>query len=71
LSQRYGLLLGSSEERISIVGASPEIADALYLCSGAPVALLDRIVRTIDERSVEHRRAWCDLTDRYYLAATR
>jgi GntR family transcriptional regulator len=68
LAQKYGLLLGGAEERISAAGASPEIAKALGVPRGSPVAVLDRVVRTIDGQPVEWRTAWCDLAKNHYLA---
>jgi GntR family transcriptional regulator len=71
LAQNYGLLLGSAEERICIVAASPEVAKVLSVPPGSAVAMLDRVVRTIDGRPVECRTAWCNLTKNYYLASMK
>jgi GntR family transcriptional regulator len=68
LAQKYGILLGRAEERISIAAAPLEVAQALSVARDAPVAVLDRVVRTIDGRPVEWRIAWCDLARNYYLA---
>jgi GntR family transcriptional regulator len=68
LAQKYGMLIGKAEERISIAAASPEVAKALSVARGSSVAVLDRVVRTIDGRPVEWRVAWCDLGENYYLA---
>ncbi len=68
LAQKYGVLLGKAEERISIRMASSDAAEALSLDRGAPIALLDRIVRAIDGRPVEWRIGWCALAENYYLA---
>jgi GntR family transcriptional regulator len=69
LAQNYGLLLGRAEERISIVAASPEVAKILGVRQGSAVAVLDRVVRTIDGRPIECRTGWCDLAKNYYLAS--
>jgi GntR family transcriptional regulator len=68
LAQKYGILLGKAEERISIASTSPRVADALRMVPGSPVVVLDRVVRTIDGRPVEWRMAWCQLAKNYYLA---
>ena len=69
LAQKYGILLGKAEERISIASASPEVADALCVARGSPVTVLDRVVRAIDGQPVEWRVAWCDLGENYYMAS--
>ena len=68
LAQKFGILLGKADERISIAVASSDIAAALSIAPGSPVAVLDRVVRAIDGRPVEWRVAWCQLTENYYLA---
>ena len=69
LAQKYGILLGKAEERISIGTTSPDVATALHMAPGAPIMVLDRIVRAIDGRPVEWRVAWCDLIENHYLAS--
>lgn len=71
LAQEYGVLLGKSEERVSVGAASLDVAEALSIAPGLPVAVLDRVVRTIDGRCVEWRLAWCQLAKNYYLAQMR
>jgi GntR family transcriptional regulator len=71
LAQQYGILLGKAEERITIATASPEVAEALGVASGSPVAALDRVARAIDGRPVEWRMAWCDLARNCYVALIR
>ena len=68
LAQKYGILLGKAEERISMASASLKVADALCIVPDSPVVVLDRVVRTIDGRPVEWRMAWCQLAKNYYLA---
>jgi GntR family transcriptional regulator len=68
LAQKYGILLGKAEERISIASASPEVADALCVARGSPVTVLDRVVRAMDGQPVEWRIGWCHLDDCHYLA---
>ena len=62
LAQAYGILLGNSEERVSIVAASTVATDVLRIPEGSPVLLLDRVVMTRDGRPVEWRRGECVLT---------
>jgi GntR family transcriptional regulator len=68
MAQRYGLLLGKGEERLSIGTASPAIAGALRIAAGSPVLVLDRLVYALDGRPVEWRVGRGHFTDKYYLA---
>lgn len=69
LAQRYGILLGKAEERVSVETASGDIAKALGLPVGAPVAVLDRVVFSLhDRRPVEWRVGRCHLAGGHYLA---
>jgi GntR family transcriptional regulator len=68
LAQRYGILLGKGEERISIGTAAPEVSKALSIPSGAPVLVLDRVIHALDGRPVEWRVANAHLADKHYLA---
>jgi GntR family transcriptional regulator len=68
LAQKHGILLGRAEERISIGSASPDVAEALNVATGSPIAVLDRVVRAIDGRAIEWRIGWCQLVKNYYLA---
>ena len=63
LSQMHGMLLGKAEERLSIDKASPEVAEILGVSPAAPVLLLDRVTRTLDDRPVEWRMGWCHFDD--------
>ena len=62
LAQAYGILLGKSEERVSIVAASAVATEVLRIPEGSPVLFLDRVVMTRDGRPVEWRRGECVLT---------
>ncbi len=68
LAQEHGVLLGTAEERISTTKASADVAKALAIDVGAPIAVLDRIVRSISGDPVEWRVAWCELSENHYLA---
>jgi len=68
LAQHYGILLGKGEERVAIGAASPDVAQTLNLESGAPILILDRLVRNLDGRPVEWRLGKGHFADKYYLA---
>jgi GntR family transcriptional regulator len=68
LAQEYGILLGKAEERVSLSGASPTVAQKLGVAPGTPVMVLDRVVLALDGRPIEWRMGWCHLADRYYMA---
>jgi GntR family transcriptional regulator len=68
LAQRYGVLLGKAEERLSIGRAGDAVAAELGIAPGTPVMVLDRIVHALDGRPVEWRVGWCHLADKYYRA---
>src|SRR5262245_54443978 len=63
LAQRFGVLVGRAEERISIGTASPSIAEALSISPGSAIAVLDRVVCSIDGQPLEWRMAWCQLEE--------
>jgi len=71
LAQRYGLLLGKAEERLTIEEAAPEIAAVLGIAPAAPIVVLDRIMLTLDGRPIEWRIGRCQLARDYYLAEMR
>jgi GntR family transcriptional regulator len=68
LAQQFGILLGKGEERITITGASPEVATALQVAPAAPILILDRLVYTLDGRPAEWRVGQCHLGDKHYRA---
>jgi GntR family transcriptional regulator len=68
LAQRYGVLLGKAEERLSIGRAEHAVAGALRIAPGTPVMVLDRVVYELDGHPIEWRVGWCHLADRYYRA---
>jgi len=72
LAQRYGLLLGRAEERVSVVVAEAAIAAALGLAAGSPVLRLDRVAFALDGRRVEWRVRYCHFAaGGYYLVTMR
>ena len=68
LAQKYGIMLGKAEERVSVGIASPAVAEALNVAAGSPIAVLDRVVHAMDGRPVEWRMGWCHLGDCHYLS---
>lgn len=68
LAQRYGVLLGKAEERLSIGAASPQVAETLKIAPESPLMVLDRLVYALDGRPVEWRVGRGHFTDKYYMA---
>jgi GntR family transcriptional regulator len=68
LAQKYGIMLGKAEERVSVGSASPAVAEALNVATESPIAVLDRVVRAVDGQPVEWRMGWCHLGDCHYLS---
>jgi GntR family transcriptional regulator len=68
LAQEYGILLGKAEERVSLSGAPPAVAQKLGIAPDEPVMVLNRLVLDLDGRPIEWRVGFCNLADRYYMA---
>ena len=68
IAQRYGILLGRAEERISIGTVPATIATRLCVAPNTPVLRLDRLLLTLDGRPLEWRIAHCHLPGGFYLA---
>lgn len=58
LGQRYGLRLGSGEQRIIAVGCPSDVAAALYIQTGDPIIRMERTTSTHAGRLVEHTVSW-------------
>jgi GntR family transcriptional regulator len=70
LAQKYGILLGGGEVRISVAPAPESVADALGIGPGTPVLQLDRITQMLNGcRPVEWRIVHCHLAGAYYLTS--
>ena len=67
LAQQYGLLLGAAQEKISIVRANHDVADALSVAADTPLMHLDRVIHLIDGPPIQWRVAHCSLKDQHYL----
>jgi GntR family transcriptional regulator len=68
LAQTYGLLPGKGVERVSLGAASHPASKVLNIAEGAPVLCLDRLIKTLDGRPAEWRRAECLLAAMHYVA---
>lgn len=66
IAQQYGHIIGRADERIRVTSASGDVAKALAITAGSPVALMDRVVHDIRGQAVEWRVGWCQLEERYY-----
>jgi GntR family transcriptional regulator len=71
LAQKYGILLGKAEERVSIETATEPVAKALRIAAGSPIFVLDRVVSALDRRPIEWRIGRCHLAEGHYLAEMR
>jgi GntR family transcriptional regulator len=72
LAPKYGILLGSAQERVSSVVPSAAVANALRTEPAVAVVVLDRVVFRIDDRRpVEWRVAHTHVRGSYYLAEIR
>jgi DNA-binding GntR family transcriptional regulator len=58
LARRYGIFLGRSSERMSMVRASKDVAVHLGIAAGTDVLKLDRISETVDGEPLEWRVAF-------------
>ena len=63
-----GVLFAHGRERVSIGQATADVARSLGIEEGSPVLFLDRVLKTVDDRKGEWRRAWCTLGDLVYEA---
>jgi GntR family transcriptional regulator len=68
LAQQYGILLGKGDERVSIGGATAEVARTIKVEPGSPVLVLDRLVHDLSGRAVQWRVGTGHFADKYYLA---
>jgi GntR family transcriptional regulator len=68
LAQQYGILLGKSDERISIGSASPPVAEVLNLRPAAPILMLDRVLHALNGQVVKWRVGVGHFANKYYMA---
>jgi GntR family transcriptional regulator len=72
LAQRFGVLLGDGEERITVNSVAPDVAEALQVEAGTTVMRLDRVVCTLNGVPAEWRLAQCLMEEgRHYLTKFR
>jgi GntR family transcriptional regulator len=68
LALRSGLLLSNAQERVSIEAAPDSVASILGVNAGTPLFVLDRVIRTLEGRTVEWRIGFCNIADNCYVA---
>jgi GntR family transcriptional regulator len=72
LAQRFGVLLGGSEERITVTDVAADVASALKIGAGDAVMCIDRTIYTLQGVPVEWSLAQCLTKDgRYYFVHFR
>jgi GntR family transcriptional regulator len=72
LAQQFGVLLGGSEERITLKNASTDAATALRIADGTPVMRIDRTIYTLQGAPAEWSLAQCLMDDgRFYFTQLR
>ena len=71
LAQRYGLLLGKAEERLTIAAAEPAVATMLGVPPASPIVVLDRIMLTLEGRPIEWRMGHCCFDASHYFSEMR
>lgn len=59
LAQRYGQIVGSAEESVSVAAADEETAQKLSVAVGSPLMVLDRRAFAVDGVPIEWRLAAC------------
>jgi len=67
LAKRYRILLGRTEEYISIGIAKAAIAETLKVAVDSPILVLDRVAYDLGGRAIEWRVAYCNFVDEYYV----
>ena len=71
MAQKFGVLLGKGEERVSIGNAAPDVATALQVDEGHTIMRLDRVIYTLQDKPAEWRMGHCLMDGRYYLSELR
>lgn len=66
LAQKYGQIVGSAEETVSIANADKAAADKLGVPVGTPLLALERKALAVDGTPIEWRLAMCNSEGRYY-----
>ena len=64
----YGVRMIRAEERLTAIGASAEVAEALHLELGAPLLSIERVSYTYGDKPMEWRLGLCLTDDHHYMS---
>lgn len=64
----YGVRMIRAEERLTAVGASADVAEALNLKLGAPLLSIERVSYTYGDKPMEWRLGLCLTDDHHYMS---
>lgn len=64
----YGIRMVRAEERLTAVGAEPDVAEALHLKMGAPLLSIERVSYTYGDKPMEWRLGLCLTDDHHYMS---
>jgi GntR family transcriptional regulator len=70
-SDRWGITIGSAEERLKAISASTRDATKLGCDTGEPLLLISRLARDLENRPVELRWSRCITRDIHYAVNLR
>jgi len=70
-SERWGITIGSAEERLKAIAASARDAAKLGCDKGEPLLLISRVARDLENRPVELRWSRCISRDIHYAVNLR
>jgi len=70
-SERWGITIGSAEERLKAIAASARDAARLGCDQGEPLLLISRVARDLENRPVELRWSRCISRDIHYSVNLR
>lgn len=70
-SERWGITIGSAEERLKAIAASARDAARLGCDKGEPLLLISRVARDLENRPVELRWSRCISRDIHYAVNLR
>jgi GntR family transcriptional regulator len=67
----YGVLVTRTDDRLTSVAATPQVAAILGVATGAPLLKIDRVAYGLDGTPIERRESFCHLGRAHYLARSR
>ena len=70
-SERWGITIGSAEEKLKAISASARDASRLGCEKGEPLLLISRVARDLENRPVELRWSRCISRDIHYAVNLR